>query len=151
MYVGAALRPRTRSTSALRPVSMTMPTGLSARKRVATETVLAGQVRVEYDDVARLLLQPAIERRRIVTGERHPETIAAQAQRQLLPEVRIILKQADTQQTIRAGIFRVLYSNIVDKCPRDAASHPECPAGDNLTTLQWKRMIAVKKPPYFTS
>ena len=79
-----------------------MPTGLSARKRVATETVLAGQVRVEYDDVARLLLQPAIERRRIVTGERHPETIAAQAQRQLLPEVRIILKQADTQQTIRA-------------------------------------------------
>lgn len=56
---------------------------------------------VEYDDIAGLFLQAAVERRGIVTGERHTETVPAQAQRQLLPEVRIILEQADFTLTWR--------------------------------------------------
>jgi|GEM_PF-4187708 len=57
---------------------------------------------VKDDDVAGLLLQATVKGRGVVTGKRHSETVPAQAQRQLLPEVRIILKQADTQQTICA-------------------------------------------------
>ncbi|MCG2602178.1 MAG: hypothetical protein KBO60_03645 [Achromobacter sp.] len=107
---------------------------------------------VEYDDIAGLFLQAAVERRGIVTGERHTETVPAQAQRQLLPEVRIILKQADTQQTICARhIQSAFILKIVDKCPSDRHAILSVPQATILRLLQWKRMIAEKKPRFFVS
>lgn len=74
-----------------------MPTGLRARRRVATEkTVFAGKMGVQDDDVAGLLLQPAVERDRIVASKRHAKAIAAQAQRQFLAEIGVVLKQTNT-------------------------------------------------------
>ncbi|WP_231691907.1 MULTISPECIES: hypothetical protein [Achromobacter] len=105
---------------------------------------------VEYDDIAGLFLQAAVERRGIVTGERHTETVPAQAQRQLLPEVRIILKQADTQQTICARhIQSAFILKIVDKCPSDRHAILSVPQATILRLLQWKRMIAEKKTAIF--
>ena len=58
-------------------------------------------MRIQDNDVARLLLQAAIERRSIVTSKRHPKTVAAQAMNRVNPLY--VLRNHLAEEAIRAA------------------------------------------------